>query len=249
MPFLILSIAIQVALIIHVVRNGRNQLWILAIALLPVAGSLAYLILEILPGLRHQRHVRTLSAAAGKAIDPERELRAARDALEVAETAANEARVGDALAALDRPGEAIRHYRAAIARSPGQDRGLSVKLARCLLDSGDAVGALALMEALPPAGTPSAADRESLVRARALHAADRREEAATLYADIATRLPGDEARCLQAALLIEMGRKADALAVLEEVERREKRLDRLARAEHRAMYDWAQTALADLRAG
>lgn len=55
MIFLLVSIAIQVALIVHVIRTGRNSLWIWAIALLPLAGPIAYLLVEVMPGLWHSR--------------------------------------------------------------------------------------------------------------------------------------------------------------------------------------------------
>ena len=51
MTYLIISIAIQVALIIHCVRTGRNMLWIWAIALLPLVGTIAYVLVEIVPAL------------------------------------------------------------------------------------------------------------------------------------------------------------------------------------------------------
>src|ERR1700722_6550896 len=47
--FLILSLAVQAALIVHVIKTGRNFLWIWAIALLPPAGPIAYIVGEILP--------------------------------------------------------------------------------------------------------------------------------------------------------------------------------------------------------
>jgi hypothetical protein len=46
---LILSIAVQAGLIVHVIKTGRNSLWIWAIALLPPAGPIAYIAMEILP--------------------------------------------------------------------------------------------------------------------------------------------------------------------------------------------------------
>ena len=44
----IFTLAVQAGLIVHVFKTGRNTLWIWAIALLPAAGSLAYIAVEIL---------------------------------------------------------------------------------------------------------------------------------------------------------------------------------------------------------
>ena len=48
---IILSIALQAGLIAHVIKTGRSMLWIFAIFFLPLAGPIAYVAVEILPGL------------------------------------------------------------------------------------------------------------------------------------------------------------------------------------------------------
>ena len=54
----LISIVIQVLLIIHCIRTGRNSLWIWAIALLPLAGPIAYVLIELLPSLFGSRGTR-----------------------------------------------------------------------------------------------------------------------------------------------------------------------------------------------
>lgn len=237
---------LQILCIVHVIRNKRNQLWIGALMFLPVASAVAYLVVEVLPGFRTHRHVRIAQASVVAKLDPEREVRAARDALELADTAANRIRLADALADLDRHGEALPVYREAIALAPGDAR-TGFKLATAEFETGDARGSLLRLEALPRPGTQSERDRYDLLRARLLYALGRQGEAATLYADLVTRVPGEEARCRYAALLLEQGRRAEAQAVLEEVEARAKRLDRHARAAEGEMYRWAAERLRELR--
>ncbi len=60
-------------------------------------------------------------------------------------------------------------------------------------------------------------------------------------------MPGGEAQCRQAALLLTLGRGREAVAPLSEVERRLKRLDRFERSRHADMYDWASRILIELR--
>jgi len=60
-------------------------------------------------------------------------------------------------------------------------------------------------------------------------------------------MPGAEAQCRHAALLIAAGRAAAALPLLEEAEKRARRMDRYERAKHADMYDWAAEQLAELR--
>lgn len=240
-------IGIQVALVVHLVKTGRNTLWLAALIFLPVVGSIAYVIVEILPGLVSNRHVRTARAKAVAALDPERELRAARDALDLADTVANKVRLGDACAELGRWSEAEAAYREARNGVPG-DAAIERKIARAVFEQGHAAEALALIDALDPPSGQSERDRLSLLRARMLEHLGRAQEALDLYADIVTRLPGEEARCRYAALLLAQGWENKARKQLEEVEARARRLDRGQRAAEADMYRWAAETLAQLRA-
>ena len=243
----LLLLAIEVMLIIDVIRNGRNQMWIYALMFLPGPATIAYLVLEVYPRFQGNRHVRTVRARAVSAINPEREVRAARDALDLTDTAANRIRLADALAALGRYSEALPMLREAIERGP-LDMRTGEKLARAEYETGDAAGALATLDANPPPSAQSDRDRQILLRARIFEGLGRKEEALALYADLVTRLPGEEARCRYAALLLEEGWDKKALVVLEEVESRMKRLDRQQRAAEADMYRWAMDKLRELRA-
>ena len=243
----LLLLAIEVMLIIDVIRNGRNQMWIYALMFLPGPATIAYLVLEVYPRFQGNRHVRTVRARAVSAINPEREVRAARDALDLTDTAANRIRLADALAALGRYNEALPLLREAIERGP-LDMRTGEKLARAEYETGDAAGALATLDANPPPSAQSDRDRQILLRARIFEGLGRKEEALALYADLVTRLPGEEARCRYAALLLEEGWDKKALVVLEEVESRMKRLDRQQRAAEADMYRWAMDKLRELRA-
>lgn len=52
MPFFLATILLQVVCVAHLVRSGRSQLWLFAIMLLPIAGCLAYVALEVVPDSR-----------------------------------------------------------------------------------------------------------------------------------------------------------------------------------------------------
>lgn len=248
MPYLVV-IAIQVLCIVHLMRNSRNPLWLTALIFLPMISALAYLIVEILPGMGSNRHVRAARATAMATLDPQREVRAARDALELADTAANRLRLADAFAALGRHGEAVPFYREAMRMLPGEpDARTQMKLATSLYGAGQGTEALALLDTIADPIGQSDRDRKGILRAKVLEHLGRKDEALALYADIVTRLPGEEARCRYAALLIELSREREAITVLEEVESRMKRLDRHQRAADADMYRWATETLGKLRA-
>ena len=249
MPALVgLVVLVQIACVIHCVRSGRSGLWIMAIMGFPVLGSLAYAWFEILPQYQGRREVRAVKQAAAKKLDPERDIRLAREALELADTAANRSALADALADEGRWDEAAAHYEQALAKSPGGgDRAAKVKLARAELEGGNPAAARAILEVLEPSGSPSENDRTALLLARSLDESGEAERALEVYRDVGERLPGAEAQCRGAALLIRLGRGGEAVPLLEETERRAKRIDRFARARDADMYDWAARTLAELR--
>ncbi|MCW3847745.1 tetratricopeptide repeat protein [Sphingomonas sp. LB-2] len=249
MLFYIGIIILDVACLIHLVRTGRNTLWLSAIIFMPVAGALAYFVVEVLPGMRHDRHVRTARARAIQALDPKRQVRAARDALDLSDTAENRLKLADALVGLGEHAEAIPYYREAIRMTAGDpDVRTQGKLAAALYETGQGAEALALLDAADPPLGQSERDRQQLLRGKILEHLGRKDEALELYEDVVTRLPGEEARCRYAALLLDQGWDRKAIVVLEEVESRMKRLDRLQRAADADMYRWATETLARLRA-
>lgn len=247
MPILVATVLVQIACVVHLIRTGRPSLWLWAIIGLPIAGSAAYIVVEILPGLFQRREVRAVQAAAVRKLDPERDLRAAREAVDVADTAATRTALADALAEAGQWGESVRHYREAVAKTPGKDRSARFKLARACLESGNAAEARRLLEELPESASPSENDRAGLLLARSFEALGETERAIALYGDLGERMPGAEAQCRHAALLIARGRGGEAVALLEETERRARGLDKMERRKEAEMYDWAARTLAELR--
>lgn len=238
-------LALQVLCVVDVIRRGRNSIWIMALIFLPVASALAYFIVEILPSLQHNRHVRVARQTVIEKLDPERDLRVAQQALDIADTMANRLRVADALTALGRHSEALPLYQRGA--GPRPDFRTGEKLARSLFLNDKPDEALSVIDALPKVTAQSDLDRATLLRARIFEDLKRNDEALELYADVVDRVPGDEARCRYAALLIKVGRKPEARRVLEDVEHRMKYIDRTTRASQGPMYEWAMRELTTLR--
>ncbi|TPG54481.1 tetratricopeptide repeat protein [Sphingomonas glacialis] len=203
--------------------------------------------IEVLPRFQSNRHVRSAHANVVATLDPDKDVRAARAALELADTIANRMRLADALVAQGKHGEALPLYREATTLGPVDLRSAE-KLARAQFETDDAAAALATLDAAPATSAQSDRDRIGLLRARILDRVGRSDEARALYADLVTRLPGEEGRCRYAALLLEQGAEREARTVLEEVEARMKLLNRHQRAAEAEMYRWAMARLAELRA-
>lgn len=249
MLFLVAIIVLQLACAVHCARTGRSGVWIMAIVFFPVLGSLAYVVREVLPGYRGSRTVRKVQAKAVQTLDPERDLRRTRERLETADTAANHVAFAEELAARAMWAEAIRHYEAGEAKAPGgSDRAIRLKLIRAAFEAGQTKRARTLLEALPETGIQGEKDKAALLLARMLEEEGETGRALAIYADVGARLPGAEAQCREAGLLLSLGRRGEAVAPLAEAEKRAKRIDKHERAKEADMYVWAAETLAELRA-
>jgi hypothetical protein len=248
-PVVLAIIALQIVCAIHCARSGRSSVWVMVIIFFPVAGSLAYVVMEVLPGSGMNRTARKARAKVAEKLDPEGPLRRAREALEIADTAANQLAVANALADRGEWNTAILHYEQAEAKAPGgSDRGIRLKLIRACFEAGRTKRARDLLEALEPSGVQSDNDKASLLLARMLEAEGESARALALYNDVGRRLPGAEAQCREAGLLLQLGRRGEAFAPLAEAEKRAKRMDRHERAKDGDMFAWAAETLAQLRA-
>ena len=249
MPILFAIIALQLACAVHCVRSGRNGTWVMVILFFPVIGSLAYVVMEVLPGSGVNRTASKARAKVAQKLDPDRDLRHAREQLETADTAANHVAYADSLAARGIWLEAITHYERGEAKAPGgSDRGIRLKLIRACFEAGRTKRARDMLEALPESTVRVDNDRASLLLARMLEAEGESARALALYHDVGIRLPGAEAQCREAGLLLNLGRRREALAPLVEAEKRAKKMDKNERAKDPDMYAWAAETLAELRA-
>lgn len=95
MPFLVLSVLFQLALVVHVMKTGRDRYWIWLLLIAPVIGGLAYLIIEVLPNLKHNRTVRRASHKVNQTLDPTRGMREAATALKRQQSVDNFIRMGE----------------------------------------------------------------------------------------------------------------------------------------------------------
>lgn len=246
MPWFVLSIALQLICIVHVFRTGRNTAWIMAIAFLPMVGVLAYLIVEILPGMPGDRRVRQARVKIADTIDPERRVRDAQGAVDFSDTVGNRMEYGDALMARERYDLALEQFRAAERKSPHIDKAIGMRIAEAAYGAGLAKDALTALDRLPETSSQSERDRRNFLRGKVAEIDDRPADALALYRTIVERVPGDEVRCRMAAILIGQGDKAGARVLLQDVERRMKRMPAATVKADAEMYDWARRTLAQL---
>ena len=219
MSLLILSLLVQAAFIVHVIKTGRNQLWIwvLIIPGLALAGILAYLVVEILPALFRSRAAQRAGRGLRKAIDPERDLRRYESEVRVADNVASRQRYAEELVRRERYDEAIAQYREALTGLYEHDPNLMLGLAQAQFGKGDASAARATLDELIRHNPDFRSPTGHLLYARALEAEGNVPRALEEYAVLAPSYPGAEASVRYAQLLKAQGRVAEAQKVVREL--------------------------------
>ena len=217
MSLLILSIIVQVALIIHVVKTGRNQIWIWVLALLSLPGAIAYIAVEILPELFRSHTAQRTARGLRKAMDPGADLRRYENEARVGSNVASRQRYAEELVRHERYDEAIGQYREALTGLYEHDPNLMLGLAQAQFGKGDASAARATLDELIQRNPDFRSPAGHLLYARALEAEGNVPKALEEYAVLAPSYPGAEASVRYAQLLQAQGRRAEAQKVAREL--------------------------------
>jgi hypothetical protein len=205
----IITLAVQAGLIVHVIRTGRNTMWIWAIALLPAAGSLAYIVVEMLPAIFGSRAARRTKTGLERMIDPNRDLRQAAAAVELSGNVDARRRLAQELHERGQYNEAIAVYQAGLRGIFEHDPTLFLGLAQAQFAAGDFAAARASLERLIQNNPEFKSADGHLLYARTLEAQDALDDAEHEYAAVAPGFPGAEAR-LRYALLLKRRGQVDA---------------------------------------
>jgi hypothetical protein len=213
----ILTLAIQAGLIVHVIKTGRNTLWIWAIALLPAAGSLAYLVVEVLPSVFRGSAARRTKAGMQRMIDPDRDLRHAAAEVELSGNVDARRRLAEELYERGQFDEARKVYEAGLKGIFEHDPTLLLGLARAEFSAGDFLAARRSLERLILHNPEFKSADGHLLYARALEAQDALDEAEHEYGAVAAGYPGAEARLRYGLLLQRRGKTEEARRIFKDL--------------------------------
>jgi hypothetical protein len=213
----ILSIALQAGLIVHVIKTGRNMLWIWAIFLLPGVGALAYVAVEILPEVFGGTTARRAKSGVRRLLDPDGALRRASVEVEVSGNVDARRRLAEELFERSQFDAAIDVYRGGLKGIFEHDPTLLFGLARAQFAKQDFMAARATLEQLTQHNPDFKSADAQLLYARTLEAQDSLDEAERAYAAMAPGYPGAEARLRYGLLLKRRGKTSEAHRVLKDL--------------------------------
>jgi hypothetical protein len=210
MLYLILSILVQAGLIVHVIKTGRNQLWIWVLLFLPLAGGVAYVAVEILPELFRSRTAQRTARGLKRAMDPGADLRRYEGEVRIAGNVASRQRYAEELVRHQRYGEAIQQYREALTGLYEHDPNLMLGLAQAQFAKSEAGAARATLDELIRLNPTFRSAPGHLLYARALAAEGNVAKALEEYRVLAPSYPGAEAAVRYAQLLDAQGQRETA---------------------------------------
>jgi hypothetical protein len=240
MPFFGLGFIIGIVCAIHAYRTRQDQFWIWVVLILPVAGSIVYLIAVVLPAWNEQRRM-----AKPPPQNLAAQIAAARSLVERAPTVDNRLRLADLLLEGDQPREAASLYEAELKGNFAHDPQILNRLAQAQTACGDSAAALATLDTLKASGATLSRVSE-LARARALADTGQQEEAIAAYRALLPHYPGEDARGHFASLLLSMNRHDDARTVLQELVTRGQHAPAHLQARDAHIYTWAKGKLGEL---
>jgi hypothetical protein len=217
MTFLILSIAIQAGLIIHVIKTGRNQIWIWVLALLSFPGIIAYIAVEIIPDLFRSRTAQRTARGFKRAMDPTADLRRYESEARLTGNVSGRQRYAEELTRHGRYDEAIAQYREALTGLYEHDPNLMLGIAQAQFAKGDATAARTTLDDLIRLNPDFRSPQGHLLYARALEQEGNVTKALEEYQVLAPAYPGAEAAVRYAQLLKAQGRREEAQKVAREL--------------------------------
>ncbi len=243
-PILLLSIVLQIACAVHVVRSGRPLYWIFLLLIGSYIGVAIYLIAEVLPGLRHNRAARSLARDVRRKIDPGRDQREASRRLDIADTLDNRRALAEQSLLDGDFARAAELYRVSLKGLYATDPHLMLGLAKAQFGLDEPAETRTTLDALIAANPDFRSSDGHLLYARTVEATGDIDAAKHEYDAVVQGHPGEEARARYALLLKREGDEAGAQRLFREILKRADALPRYYRKEQREWIELAKRELA-----
>jgi hypothetical protein len=216
-PIFLSGIVLQIVLIIHCVRTGRNTVWIWVLALLSLPGAIAYIAVEILPSLWRTPMTGRALRGFRRALDPEQQLRNLAVAAQRSGDVANRQRYAEELVRQGRAAQAVTVYGQILTGLYEYDPNLLLGLANAQFAAGLSAAARETLDRLIRRNPNFKSPEGHLLYARALEGEGDLTKALEEYAAVAGYFAGAEATLRHALLLIKVGHLAATRQILSDL--------------------------------
>ena len=214
-PYYLPIFLLQVGCAVHVVRTGRDYIWLWVVLFFSLIGCVVYLITQVLPGVGRSGAVRTAKKTAGRILDPNAEKRRIEARLALADTLDNRAALARECVKRGDLANAVELFRSCLKGMYAHDAAILLELAQALYAQRDYAAARQALDELAEHNPGFKSNDAQLLRARVQEALGDYEAALAAYAALEAGYPGEEARARHAMLLKRLGRTEEARAVVD----------------------------------
>ena len=215
----LLHFIIAVALAVHAMKTGRSQWWLFILLLVPLIGSIAYVVIELIPAMFRSQGAKKVATEIGSALDPDKEWRERVKQAELVDSVDAKRALAEECEKKGMWADAIRLYETAATGIFADDPAVLTGLARARLGGGDAAAALETLDKLEEVQPRTRNQEAHLLHARALEGLGRTEEALAEYDGVSRYYAGFEAKARYGLLLLKQGRVNQARDMFMEVVR------------------------------
>lgn len=243
-PIGLISLALLVLCVVHMIRTGNVFPWIYVVVFLPSVGPLIYFFMVIVPALTRSAGARRLRSGVAKTIDPHKDYREAMRAADVVGSIDSKRALAEHYVQRGRTDEAIEIYQSMLQGQFKDDPVLLLGLARAQFQKGDGAGAQATLDSLQAADPKFISEEAHMIYARSLELQGKNEDAAAEYEKLARYASGEEARARYAMCLDKLGRRDEARALYAQIA---KNLDGATRRYRSDQAEWGNIAKAALK--
>jgi hypothetical protein len=217
MPFALIAFVVEILLIVHVLKTGRDFRWIFLLLFLPGIGAVVYLVIEVLPGMTGSATGRRTARRVGRLVDPGRDLRQQKLEYDRNRSVETTTRLAAELVRDGKCDEAIEVCERAREGLFADDPTLLLALANAQFGKGSFDAAIASLDTLREKNPDFRSPDGHLLYARALESAGRSQEAIAEYEALAGYYPGAEARVRLAQLHQRLGNHDVAAAMFGQI--------------------------------
>lgn len=246
-PVILLSIVLQIACCVHVIRTGRPLYWVFILLLFSYIAVAIYFIAEILPGLGNDPAARKMVRKVRDRIDPEREKRNASQQFGLSDTQATRRKLAEESLRGGDFQQAVELFRGALKGLYETDPEMMMGLARAQFGLGQAAEARATLDALIAANPGYRSKDGHLLYARTVEASGDLPAALHEYESVVQGYPGEEARLRYGMLLVRNNDQGKAREVFNEILTRSAASPRYYQREQREWIDAARRELSAIK--
>jgi hypothetical protein len=216
-PVALVVLLLDITLIYHAAKTGRLQPWAFIILMVPLIGSLAYIVVELVPEWLGSPDAQKVRRRVANRLDPEKQYRELSDQLATADTVANRAALAAECVNVARFSEAAQHYDHILKLPSGHEPIYMLRKAEAQFAQHHPAETILTLDELQRTWPDFHSPEAHLLYARALAGAGRTDEALEEFHAVAGYFPGAEARVRYGLLLKLVGRTAEAKVVFTEL--------------------------------